>query len=79
MNAGNVPLLATTCHYTHNTVGDYSAWVHAYIFSYHTGPHTGLPAAQPGHGGGHGHLLGGEGGVAGLGDVGVRGAVVHIV
>ena len=49
------------------------------LFSYHAGPHAGLPAAQPGHGGGHGNLLGGKGGAASLGDVGVRRAVVHIV
>lgn len=47
--------------------------------TYHTGTHAGLPTAQPGHGGGRCHLLGGKGTGAGLGDVGVRRAVIHII
>ncbi len=47
--------------------------------TYHTSTHAGLSAAQPWHGGWHCHLLVGKGTGTGLGDVGVRRAVIHII
>lgn len=49
------------------------------IDSYHTGSHAGLPTAEPGHGCRDWHLWWRKGNRAGLGDVGVRRAVVYVV
>ena len=47
--------------------------------SYHAGSHAGLPAAEPRHGRRDRHLWWCKGDGAGLGDVGVRGAMVDVV